>query len=137
MKRCPRCDATVADTQVFCGSCGNDMRAVPVVPAPRITPTVGEGQTSPYAYPQQMSPYAPNAQEPMNGQSPTMRYVIIGAVVLIVACCAFSCGILASFAIDPLVAPILRGASPTPTRTPRGTPPAGGALVWILWYLLP
>lgn len=141
MKRCPRCDASVADAQMFCGTCGTDMRTVPSMPTPRVAPTMNEAQTPPYAYPQstqQMTPYSSHVvQDTGGGQSSTMRYVVIGAVVLLVACCAFSCGILASFAIDPIVAPVLRGASPTPTR-PRATPPAGGgALVWILWYLLP
>ncbi len=139
MKRCPRCGATVQDTQPFCGSCGNEMRTVPVAPAPRVVPPVGETQGSPYAYPQQMTPYSGGVvQDVGGGQTPMMRYLIIGVVVLVVVCCAFSCGILASFASDPIVAPILRGASPTPTRTPRVTPPAGGSpIIWLVWYLLP
>lgn len=134
MKRCPRCGANVADPQQFCGSCGYDMRAVPTVPAPRVTPPVSEGQGSPYAYPQPVSPYSPGLPETTNGQSPTMRYAVIGAVVLIVACCCFLGGVVVGGFAEAWVS----GMASPPTVTPRPrTAVPGGALISVLWFLLP
>ena len=133
MITCPNCHQLSREGQRFCGSCGFDLQSAPPVPAPRMAP-VGEGQPSPYAYQQQPPAYGGfESRLPTNGgQSPAMRFILIGAAVLIVACCMFACGLVFGFEVIPIVF----GSGTTPTPRPRGTPTPTGLLPTLIFFFI-
>lgn len=119
MINCPTCGHSVPANQRFCGNCGADVSATaPAAPTPPTGAPIGEGQPAPYAYSQTPSyggyepqPYA-ETPRPVAG-----RMIILIAVLLLTACCAFACGILIGFEASPILFP-----SNTPGPTPRVTP---------------
>ena len=90
-------------------------------------------QPSPYAYQQnQYGGFDARQSAGLNGtRSPAMRFVIIGAVVLLAACCVFACGLGAGWVIG---VEVLGGsASPKPARGTR-TPVPFTVLPLVLYY---
>lgn len=130
MINCPNCGHSVADTQRFCGNCGAEVRAAaPVAPTPTPGAPVGDGQAVPYAYSQ--TPSFGYASQPL-AEAPRPvagRMIIIIAVLLLAACCAFACGILIGFEASPILFP-----GNTPGPAPRGTPTREGLL--LIWQFL-
>jgi len=128
---CPTCGHQVADNQRFCGNCGSDVRAAaPAAPTPPAGAPIGDGQTAPYAYSQTPSyggyehqPYT-EPPRPVAG-----RMIVIIAVLLLAACCAFACGILIGFEASPILFP-----NSTPGPTPRVSPTREGLL--LIWQFL-
>ena len=114
MVTCPNCGHSVADSQRFCGNCGTDVEAA-LAAAPH-GGAIGEGQPAPYAY-SQPSGYGYEYQPPPE-PAPTGRYIIIGAVLIIALCCAFSCGLLFGFEIIPDLFGGAAGATPVPKPSP-------------------
>ena len=125
MVNCPNCGHPVPDNQRFCGNCGSDVQPPPVAP-PGVS--IGEGQTAPYAYSQPMG-YGYEQQPAAEPARPAGRMVIVIAVLILAACCAFACGILFGFELSPMLFP-----SSTPAPTPRVSPTREGLLPII--YLL-
>jgi len=123
---CPNCDHPVPDNQRFCGNCGADVRAA----SPAATPgaPIGEGQSAPYAY-SQPSGYGYEPQPAAEPARPAGRIIVIIAVLVLAACCAFMCGTLFGFELSPMLFP-----SSTPAPTPRVSPTREGLLPII--YLL-
>ncbi len=129
MVNCPNCGHANPTNQRFCGSCGTDIQAAL---ASRGTP-VSEQQQSPYAYsqPQTYGGYEAYAEPASRGP---LRLVIVIGILLLVACCAFACGILIGFELIPGLLGIGGGAA-TPRPTPRVTPTPQSMLM-IFYYLL-
>jgi hypothetical protein len=124
---CPTCNHQVPDNQRFCGNCGSDISATQP-PAPTGTP-IGDGQTAPYAYSQTPS-YGYESQPLAETPRPVAnRMIVVIAVLLLAACCAFACGILIGFEASPILFP-----SNTPGPAPRGTPTREGLL--LIWQFL-
>ncbi len=124
MVTCPNCGSSVASTQRYCGNCGTDVQAAM---AARGAP-VSDTQPSPYAYAQPTYDYAPTYSEPSRAP---MRLILIAGVVLLVACCAFACGLLIGFELIPDVLGLTGGAA-TPRPTPRFTPTPQGMILWFI-----
>jgi hypothetical protein len=124
---CPTCGHQVSDNLRFCGNCGAEVRAA--APATPPGTPIDDGQTAPYAY-------APSTgygyeQQPFT-ETPrpvANRMIIVIAVLLLAACCAFACGILIGFEASPILFP-----SNTPGPTPRVTPTREGLL--LIWQFL-
>ncbi|MDE3091765.1 MAG: zinc-ribbon domain-containing protein [Chloroflexota bacterium] len=92
MITCPNCGNPVREAQQFCGSCGTDVHAALAAASHAATPTVGEEQPAPYAYPQAPG-YGYEYEAP--AQSPGgSRIVIIGIAIIVVACCMCAAGLL-------------------------------------------
>ncbi len=114
MVNCPNCGHANESSQRYCGSCGTDIQAAL---ASHGTP-VSDQQQSPYAYSQPSGyGYEPYTEPP---RGPTRLFVVIG-VLLLVACCAFACGMLIGFELIPDLFGIGGGAA-LPKPTPRVTP---------------
>jgi hypothetical protein len=111
---CPTCGHPVPDNQRFCGNCGSDVRAAAPA-APQGTP-IGEEQSAPYAY-SQPTGYGYEQQPIAEAPRPAGRIIIIVAVLILAACCAFACGLLIGFEASPMLFP-----ATTPGATPRVTP---------------
>ncbi|MBI5034826.1 MAG: zinc ribbon domain-containing protein [Chloroflexi bacterium] len=117
MVNCPNCGHAVPSTQRFCGNCGNDLQASAVsqgIP-------VSEQQPAPYAY-SQPSGYGYEAYPSEAPRSPAPRMILIGGVVVIALCCAFSCGLLLGFELIPDLLGIGGATAPKPTPRPTVTP---------------
>lgn len=123
MSNCPNCGHAVPDNQRFCGNCGADVRAAaPAASAAPTPPTgapIGEGQPAPYAY--SATPSYGGYEQPTYAETPRPlagRMLILIAVLLLAACCAFACGILIGFEASPILFPNPTGPAPrgTPTR---------------------
>ncbi|MEW5718007.1 MAG: zinc ribbon domain-containing protein [Chloroflexota bacterium] len=114
MVNCPNCHHPVPDNQRFCGNCGSDVSAAQAANPPG-TP-IGEGQAAPYAYAQPAG-YGYEPQSTSDAPRPVAgRMIVMIAVLILAACCAFACGILIGFEASPIVFP-----SSTPAPTPRPT----------------
>jgi hypothetical protein len=123
---CANCGHPVPDNQRFCGNCGSD-----VSPAPPAAPPgapIGGDQTAPYAYTQPAG-YGYEPQSVSEPARPVNRMIIVIAVLILAACCAFACGLLLGFEISPM----LPGGS-TPAPTPRFTPTRESLL--LIWQYL-
>ena len=129
MVNCPNCGHQVPDHQRFCGNCGSDVHAAaPATPAaPQGTP-IGEGQSTPYAYSQPTS-YGYEQQPLAEAPRPAGRIILVIAVLLLAACCAFACGLLIGFEASPILMP-----ANTPGPAPRATPTREGLL--LIWQFL-
>lgn len=126
MVNCPNCGHANESTQRFCGSCGTDIQAAL---ASRGTP-VSNQQPSPYAY-SQPAPYGYEPYtEPSRGP---MRLILVIGVILLVACCAFACGLLIGFELIPTLLGV--SGTPVPKPTPRVTPTPQSMLL-IFNYLI-
>lgn len=127
MITCPNCGSPVRETQQFCGNCGTDVHAA-LAAAPVPTTAGEEDATSPYAYTEPAG-YTGDYQQPL--RSANSRLIIIGATVLLLACCMFACGFINGFEIIPDILSALGGGAPkvTPTSTPAGWLP-------IIHYLI-
>ena len=114
MVNCPTCGHPVPDNHRFCGNCGSDVGAAP--PAAPPGAPIGGDQTAPYAY-SQPTGYGYEPQPAAEAPRPASRMVIIIAVLILAACCAFACGILIGFEVSPMLP---GGGAPAPT--PRVSP---------------
>jgi hypothetical protein len=123
---CPNCGTAVASNQRFCGNCGTDVQAAL---AARGAP-VADAQQSPYAYAQPTYNYDAGYNEPARGRN---RLILVLAVLVIVACCAFACGLLLGFELIPDLLGLTGGAA-TPRPTPRVTPTPQS--MWMLFNYL-
>ncbi len=120
---CPTCGHQVPNTQKFCGNCGSDVRVV-AAPAPIPAPIpagspVNDQQPAPYAYQQQPAGnydygyVAPSEPAPLN-----RRLLLAGAALILIACCAFACGLLSGLAVPDVLDMFGKGGAPTPTPRP-------------------
>jgi hypothetical protein len=89
---------------------------------------VSDAQSSPYAYAQPTYDYPPSYTEPSRAP---MRLILIVGIVILVACCAFACGLLIGIELIP----DLLGSVSTPKPTPRVTP-TPQSMLFIVHYLL-
>ena len=129
MINCPNCGAAVASNQRFCGSCGTDVQAAM---SSRGAP-VADNVQSPYAYAQPVYDYNQGYAEPSRGP---MRLIIIIAVLALVSCCMFACGILIGIEIPDILGLFgVTGASAAPKPTPRFTP-TPQSMMMAYYYLI-
>ncbi len=116
MITCPNCGNPVRETQQFCGNCGTDVHAALAAsstPAP-----AAEEPTAPYAYSQPASSgYGYEYQPPAPSAGGGNRMLIIGAAIVLVACCMFACGLVFGFEIIPDLLG-LGGSAPKPVPSP-------------------
>jgi uncharacterized membrane protein YvbJ len=128
---CPNCGNPVREGQQFCGSCGTDVQAaLAAAAAAPAAPAAEEPAGTPYAYSQPPTAgYGYDYQPPLKSSGGNSRLIIIGAAIILVACCMFACGLVFGFEIIPDILGVGAGAA-----TPKATPTPVG-LLHVVQYL--
>lgn len=131
MITCPNCGHSVPSNQRFCGNCGYDVQSAA---AARGAP-VSDQQSAPYAYaqPPGYGGYEQSYPQPSSSRGPG-RILVVGAVLILVACCALACGFLIGLELPDAMGLLPGGATPRPT--PRVAPTPAGWVPFVISFFI-